>query len=82
MEDRTGQDRVRLLQNVVERGRDPHEDGAGDHPHGLRVLVGQQSQQGSEAAEPGCEENKKWQLLLRIDRHLVEGWQQLSVSAF
>ena len=54
----------------------------GTHPHGLRVLVGQQGQQGREAAEPRGEEDKKWQLLLGIDRDLVEGRQQLSVSAF
>ena len=37
------------------------------HPHGLRVLVGQQGQQGGEAAQPSRKQDEEGKLLLRID---------------
>ncbi len=52
------------------------------HPHGVWVLVGEEGEEGGEAAEPGREEDEEGQLLLRVHGHLVERRQQLSVRAF
>ncbi len=51
------------------------------HPHGVWVLVGEEGEEGGEAAEPGREEDEEGQLLLRVHGHLVERGQQLSVRA-
>jgi len=66
----------------VKRCRHPHKDGSGNHPHGLRVLVGQQGQQGSETAQPSSKEDEKRKLLLRINRNLMKHGKQLPVSTF
>ena len=49
------------------------------HPHGLWILVSEQSEERSEAAETGREQDEEGELLLRVHGHLVEGGQQLSV---
>ena len=41
----------------------------------------EQRQQSCERAEPCGEEDEEGELLLRVDRHLVEGGQQLAVGA-
>ena len=43
--------------------------------------MGEQSEECGERAESGGEEDEEWELLLRVDRHLVERRQQLTVSA-
>ena len=88
MEKGGGENRVRLLQDVLERGGHPAQDGPGDHldrsladgghkagythPHRLRVLVCQQGEQGGEAAQPSGKQDEEGKLLLRVDRDLVE----------
>ena len=41
------------------------------HPHGVRILVGEKSQESCEAAESSCEQYEERKLLLRVDRHLM-----------
>ncbi len=47
----------------------------------MDYLVRKQGQQSREGTEASCEEDEEWKLLLRVDGHLVEGWEQLAVSA-
>ena len=47
-----------------------------DNTHGLRVLVCEEGQQSCEGAESSCEQDEKGQLLLGVDRHLMEGWKE------
>ena len=53
LEEGRGHDGVCLLQCVGHGCGDPRHQGARHHAHRLRVLVGQQRQQGGEAAEAG-----------------------------
>ena len=43
--------------------------------------MGEQSEQGREAAKARRKENEEGELLLGVDGHLVEGGQQLPVGA-
>ena len=58
---------------------DIHYSNVRTHPHGLWILVSEQSEERSEAAETGREQDEEGELLLRVHGHLVEGGQQLSV---
>ena len=48
-------------ERIVEEG------GTDTHPHGVRILVGEKSQEGCEAAKPSCEQYEERELLLRVD---------------
>lgn len=49
------------------------------HPHRLWILMSEEGEERSEAAETSGEENEEWQLFLGVDWHLVKHWQQLPV---
>lgn len=51
-----------------------------NYPHGLRILVREKGEKGGEAAKAGRKQDKEGELLLRVDRNLVEHRQQLAVS--
>lgn len=50
VEKRSWENTVSLFQDIMQRSRDPGEDGASNHPHGVGILVREQSQEGREAA--------------------------------
>ena len=43
--------------------------------------MGEECEECGERAESGCEEDEEWELLLGVDRHLMEQGQQLPVRA-
>ena len=55
------------------RKRDKGREVGDSHPHGVRILVGEKSQESCEAAKPSCEQYEERKLLLRVDRHLMTG---------